>query len=333
MVYLGLKLKFVLNIFTTEGLTKVNWRSPYILLVIAALLWGGNFVIGRGFAATMPPFTLAFIRWVIAFLFFLPFAKNEVIANIPLWKKEWKTLFWMSLTGIVGFNTLLYIAVHYTTSINAALINAPTPALIALLSFVFLKETVQTRHMIGIVFSIIGVTWIVSRGSLEALLSFSINKGELWMLVAITSWSIYSVIVKKNTGRLPAAGSFLVTIMIGMIILAPFAVYEWIVDKPMTITFTSILGFLYIGIFASIVAFLSWNKAVAEIGPGKAAPFLNLIPVFASIFAITFIGETLNSAQLIGGVITIFGVLITTGVFIRKTPVATIQAQIKSGGQ
>ena len=240
------------------------------------------------------------------------------MANMPLWKQEWKTLFWMSLTGIVGFNTLLYIAVHYTTSINAALINAPTPALIALLSFLFLKETVHTRHIIGIVFSIIGVTWIVSRGSLETLLSFSINKGELWMLVAITSWSIYSVIVKKNIGRLPAAGSFLVTMIIGMIILAPFAMYEWIVEKPMTITITSILGFLYIGIFASIVAFLCWNKAVADLGPGKAAPFLNLIPVFASIFAITFIGETLTTAQLIGGAITIFGVLITTGVFIEK---------------
>lgn len=305
----------------------MNWKSPYILLVIAAILWGGNFVIGRGFAATMPPFTLALIRWIVAFLFFLPFAKNELVENIPLWKKEWKTLFWMSLTGIVGFNTLLYIAVHYTTSINAALINAPTPALIALLSFLFLKETVHTRHIIGIVFSIIGVTWIVSRGSLEALLSFSINKGELWMLVAITSWSIYSVIIKKNTGRLPAAGSFLVTIIIGIFIIAPFAVYEWIVEKPMTITFTSFLGFLYIGIFASIVAFLSWNKAVADLGPGKASPFLNLIPVFASIFAITFIGETLTSAQLIGGAITIFGVLITTGVFSRKTQVTTIPIQ------
>lgn len=310
----------------------MNWKSPYILLVIAALLWGGNFVIGRGFADTMPPFTLAFNRWIVAFLFFFPFAKNELVANIPLWKKEWKTLFWMSLTGIVGFNTLLYIAVHYTTSINAALINAPTPALIALLSFIFLKEKVHIRHILGIVFSIIGVTWIVSRGSLEALLSFSINKGELWMLVAITSWSIYSVIVKKNTGKLPAAGSFLVTIIIGIVILAPFAVYEWVVAKPMTITFTSILGFLYIGIFASIVAFLSWNKAVADLGPGKASPFLNLIPVFASIFAITFIGESLTSAQLIGGAITIFGVLITTGVFIRKAPVAFIQNQAKSGG-
>lgn len=310
----------------------MNWKSPYILLVLAALLWGGNFVIGRGFADTMPPFTLAFIRWIVAFLFFFPYAKNELVANIPLWKKEWKTLFWMSLTGIVGFNTLLYIAVHYTTSINAALINAPTPALIALLSFIFLKEKVHIRHILGIVFSIIGVTWIVSRGSLEALLSFSINKGELWMLVAITSWSIYSVIVKKNTGKLPAAGSFLVTIIIGIIIIAPFAVYEWVVAKPMIITFSSILGFLYIGIFASIVAFLSWNKAVADLGPGKASPFLNLIPIFASIFAITFIGESLTSAQLIGGAITIFGVLITTGVFIRKTPVIPIQAQIKGEG-
>ncbi|HHY74393.1 MAG TPA: EamA family transporter [Bacillus bacterium] len=298
----------------------MNWKSPYFLLVIATLLWGGNFVIGRGFAETVPPFTLAFIRWVVAFLFLLPFAKSELLANKNLWMKEWKTLFWMSLTGIVGFNTLLYIAVHYTTSINAVLMNATTPAIIMLLSFLFLKEKVQKRHIIGIVFSIFGVIWIVSRGSIETLLTFTINKGELWMIIAIISWSIYSVIVKKNAAKFPAAGVFLVTIIIGVFILAPFAAYEWIIGKPIVISAKSIAGFLYIGIFASVVAFLSWNKAVADLGPGKASPFLNLMPIFASIFATTFLGETVTSSQFIGGAITITGVLITAGVFIKKTP-------------
>ncbi|NSL51963.1 DMT family transporter [Bacillus sp. P2(2020)] len=294
------------------------WHSPYVLVVLATLLWGGNFVIGRGFAETMSPFTLAFIRWVVAFLFLLPFAKKELIAMKGFWKKEWKTLFWMSLTGIVGFNTILYIAVHYTTSINASLINAPTPALITLLSFIFLKETVTKRHIIGIILSIIGIVWIVSRGSLEALLSFSINKGEIWMLLAILSWSIYSVIVKKHAHKFPQAGVFLVTIIIGIVILAPFSAYEWITNQPMNFSLPSIAGYLYVGIFASVIAFLSWNKAVAELGPGKASPFLNLIPVFASIFAILFLDEKITLAQIIGGAIAIFGVLITTGVFARK---------------
>lgn len=307
----------------------MGWRSPYVLLIIATVLWGGNFVIGRGFADTMPPFTLAFIRWIVAFLFLLPFTKNELLANINLWKAEWKTLFWMSLTGIVGFNTLLYIAVHYTTSINAVLINAPTPAIIMLLSFLFLKEKVQKKHIVGIIFSIFGVIWIVSRGSLETLLSFTINKGELWMLVAITSWSIYSVIVKKNAHKFPAAGVFLVTIIIGIFILAPFAAYEWISDQSMVITGKSIAGFLYIGIFASVIAFLSWNKAVADIGPGKASPFLNLMPIFASTFAISFLGENVTSAQIIGGGITITGVLITTGVFMKKVPKINAESQIE----
>lgn len=305
----------------------MNWKSPYLLLVLATLLWGGNFVIGRGFADIIPPFTLALSRWLIAFIFLLPFAKNDLIKNTALWKKEWKTLFWMSLTGIVGFNTLLYIAVHYTTSINAALINAPTPALIMLLSLIFLKEKVHKNHLIGILFSIIGVIWIVSRGSIEALFSFTINKGELWMLVAITSWSIYSIIVKKNADRLPAAGAFLATIMIGIIILVPFSVYELATDKPMIFSLKSFAGLLFIGIFASVVAFLSWNKAVTDIGPGKASPFLNLIPVFASIFAISFLGEKLTSAQLIGGAITIIGVFITTGFFVKKNTPANYQKQ------
>ncbi|WP_034725934.1 DMT family transporter [Calidifontibacillus oryziterrae] len=306
----------------------MNWKSPYFLLVIATMFWGGNFVIGKGFANIVPPFTLAFLRWFFAFLFLFPFAKRELINYKHLWKKEWKTLFWMALTGVAGFNTLVYIAVHYTTSINASLVNAPTPVLIMLLSFLFLKEKMQIRHFIGIIFSVIGVSWIVSRGSLEALLSFTINKGELLMLLAVTMWSVYSVIVKKNAHKFPASGVFLVTILIGIIILTPFTIYEWAVAKPMTFTFKGFIGFLYLGACASVISFICWNKAVTEIGPGKASPFLNLIPVFASIFAIIFLGETLTSAQLIGGVITITGVLITTGVLFKKT--AKMQHSLKS---
>lgn len=297
----------------------MNWKSPYVLLILATMFWGGNFVIGRGFADLMPPFTLALFRWVFALLFLFPFARKDLFNNRHLWKKEWKTLFWLSLTGVAGFNTLVYIAVHYTTSINAALINAPTPALIMLLSILFLKEKIKKRHIIGIIFSIIGVTWIVSRGSLETLLSFSINKGELWMLLAVTIWSIYSVIVKKNAHKFPAAGVFLVTIIIGIGLLTPFAAFEWITKQPMSFSTAGFAGFLYLGAFASVIAFLCWNKAVTDIGPGKAAPFLNLIPIFASIFAVAFLEESVTSAQLIGGAITITGVFITTELNVKKS--------------
>ncbi|WP_102347540.1 DMT family transporter [Bacillus sp. Marseille-P3661] len=296
----------------------MNWKSPYILLIIATMFWGGNFVIGKGFSETMPPFTLALIRWIFAFIFLYPFARKEFIQNKELWKREWKIIFWMSLTGVAGFNTLVYIAVHYTTSINAILVNSSTPAIIILLSFLFLKEGLQVRHFIGIAVSIIGVLWIVSRGSLETLLSLSINKGEIWMIIAVIIWSIYSIIVKKHNHKFPASGVFLVTILMAIVILLPFSAYEWLTNTSMYFSISGFAGFMYLGGCASVIAFICWNKAVVDLGPGIASPFLNLLPVFGSVFAIAFLGEELTSAQLIGGTIAITGVLITTGLFFKK---------------
>lgn len=296
-------------------------QKSYLLLVVATLFWGGNFVMGKGFSSSIPPFTLAFLRWIIAFLFLLPFGYKELITAKQIWKTDFGIIFAMAFTGIASFNTLVYIAVHYTSSINAALINAPTPAMIMLLSFLFLKEKLSMSHYIGIIISILGVLWIISRGSITAVLSLSFNKGEMIMLIAVFMWAVYSVLVKKYGSRYPIYGLFLIKMIVGIIILAPFSLYEFITNVPMKWDLSSLIGLIYLGIAASVLAFLAWNKAVAELGPGRAAPFLNLIPVFATFFAVIFLGEKLDGAQIIGGFIVIFGVLITTGVFkpIRST--------------
>ena len=293
----------------------MNYKSPYIFLIIATMFWGGNFVIGRGFNETLPPFTLAFVRWLIAFLCFLPFGWNELVKHIQLWKKDWKIIVFMSLTGIACFNTFVYIAVHYTTSINATIVNSTAPAFITLFSYWFLKDQLSVKHITGILLSIFGVLWIISDGSFSKLFSFEINKGELWMIAAVIVWSTYSIIVKKHAHKYPTNGLFLITMLIGVIFLVPFSIFEWVNQIPMDWSLNTWFGLLYLGIGASIISFLSWNKAVAEIGPSKASPFLNLIPLFAAIFAITFLKEKLMWPQIIGGIIIITGVLMTTGVF------------------
>lgn len=295
----------------------MNRITAFILLVTATALWGGNFVIGRGFVDTLPPFALALFRWIVAFFVLLPFGWKELKNNRSLWKEHRIAIFFMALTGIAMFNTLVYIAVHYTTSINASLINSSTPIMIMILSFLFLREKLSWQQISGIILSLIGVLWIISRGDLSTIISFSFNKGELWMLLAVATWAIYSILVKKYGGIFPQYGSFLLTIIIGIILLIPFAGYEYMGSATYTFNWFSILGVLYIGIFASIVAFLCWNKAVIHIGPGKAAPFLNLIPVFATIFAILFLHEKLILAQVVGGTLVILGVILSS--FSRKS--------------
>lgn len=287
--------------------------SPLVLLVLATLLWGGNFVIGRAVTGSLPPVTLSFFRWCTALVVFFPFAW-------PFLKKEWRQIkkYWpivilMAVTGVAGFNTLVYIALNYTTSINASLVNSMTPIIIYILSFFILKEHLNRNQMIGTMISIVGVFFIISKGSLANLLAFSFNLGDIVMIGAVVCWSIYSIFVKQYAGKLPSYSTFFVTIVLGIMMLFPFLLIEIADEKTEIIWSTSsILSVLYVGIFASIVAFISWNTAVAEIGANKAGIFLNLIPVFATVFAILFIGESLAWFQITGGAFVIIGVYLST---------------------
>lgn len=284
---------------------------PQLLLVLATLLWGGNFVIGRAVAGDIPPITLAFLRWCVAFIVFLPIVYSRVKREWPMIKTHWPIVIVMAITGVACFNTLVYIGVYYTTSINASLMNSSTPIIIYILSFIFLKERLSKFQLIGTAISLSGVAFILSKGSLETLLSFSFNKGDLIVLIAVFCWGVYSLLVKQYAGRLPGYSTFLVTIALGVIMLLPLTIYELMTTSVDIVWSPSTIGaILYVGIVASIIAFLSWNSGVVALGANKASIYLNFIPLFAAIFAVLFLGEDLLLAQVIGGLAVICGVLL-----------------------
>jgi len=296
-----------------EVIMNTNKALPYILLIIATMIWGGNFVIGRAISDQVPPLTLAFLRWVVAVAIFLPFAWREMVANKQIIIEHWKALLLMSLTGIAAFNTLVYVGLHHTTSINASLLNTLTPLIIIVLSYFILKEALVYNQLIGLILSITGVFLILSQGSLNTLLTLSFNIGDLIIFVAVILWGVYSIVIKYNSGKIPLYTSLAVTMIVGMLILLPFSLWElFIADQNIVWSVSSVAAIIYVGVFASIVAFLSWNKAVSLIGPGKAGIFLSLIPIFTTVFAIAFIGETLTWYQITGGVLAITGIYLST---------------------
>lgn len=286
---------------------------PHALLILATILWGGNFVIGRAVADDIPPIILSYFRWIIALIFFLPIAWKSFKNDWQQIRKHWIIVVVLGLTGIATFNTLVYIALHYTTAINASLMNSTTPIVIFLLSVLFIKEKLTKKQIIGALLSLVGVLFIISRGSLTLITSFSFNSGDLIMLFAVLCWSVYSLLVKQFSTKLPGNSTFLTSIIVGIIALTPFFLFEWSMEyTAINWSITTVLAILYIGIFASIVAFLSWNEGVVRLGASKAGIFLNFIPLFATIFAVIFIGETLQLSQLFGAIFVITGVYLAT---------------------
>jgi len=287
-------------------------NSPYILLVIATFLWGGNFVVGSQLVAHIPPITLALLRWITALLILLPLYGRDVWDKRDIILRHWRAVCLLAVTGVFAFNTVVYIAVQHTTSINASLMNSATPIIIVMLSLIFLQERLTITRMLGIWISLIGVLWIISRGSIENILGLAFNRGDLWMLLAVTLWAIYSIIMKKYAGTLPTNELFAVTVLIAVLLLLPFSAVEWMVgNRPTAITLQDVGGVLYIGLFASLVAFYCWNRAVALIGPSRSAIFLNLIPLFSAILAILFTGESIHIYHGVGAILVIGGVYLT----------------------
>lgn len=288
-------------------------RSAYFLLVLANVIWGGNFVIGRVGAEYFPPITFSLLRWLVAFLFLTPFMVKPVLKDFKvLWSHKWIILL-LSVTGIAGYNTIIYFSLHFTTSINASIVNSVTPLFIAVFSFFMLKERLSVLQATGILLSVIGIIFIISKGSLETLQAFKLNPGDLFVLVAVLSWSIYSIVIKKYSKILPPFTTLYVTSIVGILILFPLSLLEIIqADAAVTFNLESLFILGYVGCFASIVAFISWNTGVAKIGAAKSGIFINLLPVFATLFATVFTKEDLLWYQIAGGFIVILGVMFSS---------------------
>ncbi|OHX45981.1 DMT family transporter [Cytobacillus oceanisediminis] len=290
-----------------------NKKYGFLMLILANMIWGGNFVIGRIGVDYFPPLLFSLMRWIIAFLLLTPFMVKKLKSDWNIIWQHKRILLLLAVTGVAGYNTIIYFALQYTTSINASVVNSTTPLFIAILAIFILREKLLAHQAAGILLSVFGILYIISKGSIEVFLSWSINAGDLYVLAAVIMWASYSVIGKKYSNVLPVLTSFYASTFIGILLLVPLSLIEYLVlEKTPVFTLTSAGILLYVGFLASIMAFLSWNFGVSLIGAAKAGVFLNLLPIFAIIFALCFTEEKLYLYQIIGGGIVTLGVVISS---------------------
>lgn len=287
------------------------WNA-YLMLTLSVFLFSGNFIMGKIATESMPPFTLAFFRSFLAFLFLAPFSWKEWYRHRNIWIKEWKPLTILSLTGIAIFLSLVYLAIQYTTTINASIVEATTPVFSVILGYLFLGERFNRLQISGGIISLAGVLWLITGGSLQVIFQFSFNIGDLLMLASVISWSVYSLYVKRHSWKIPVYGGLMTMLLISCLFLVPFVVLDFYQGAEIEWNMSLILSLLYLGIFPSILALILWNKGVEFIGPSRASIFLNLIPVFTTFSAIMFLDESIGWLQIFGGMIVLSGVYLTT---------------------
>ena len=284
----------------------------FFLLIASSLFWSGNFFTGKiASLYDLTPFKLSFLRWSLAFLLLLPFTFRKIILDFGKYKKNLPYLIITSILGVAIFNTFTYLSLQTSMVINSSIMASITPLLIILFSWLIFKTQTYLMQFFGIILSIIGVLLIISKANLNNLINLDFTIGDLWMLVAVFSWGLYSVLLKKIDSTLSQLATLEVMIFIGLIFIFPFYFFESLNNSFLPKDSNEILMITYVAIFASITSFFAWNKGVSIVGANKASLFLHLIPVFSSMWAILFLGEIFSFFHLLGTVFIIFGIVLS----------------------
>jgi drug/metabolite transporter (DMT)-like permease len=282
-----------------------NAVSSYLLAALAPLFWSSNFILGRALNQTIPPIALSFWRWALALLIVLPFGLPRVRSQWGQVRRHWAVLSLLAVLGVTNFNTFVYLGLQTTTATNAVLLVSATPVLIVLLSFVLLRQRVSPRQAAGILLSLGGVAVIIARGDPGALGAMRPHAGDFWVLGAVASWALYSVCLRWRPSGLDSLAFLTVTMAIGLIPL--LTLYGWELGQGLSfgVTAVSLGAIVYVALCPSVLAYILWNHAVAELGANRTGQLLHLMPAFGAVLAMALLGERMHGFHVAGiGLIT-----------------------------
>lgn len=286
--------------------------SAFLLLAAANLLWSGNWIAGRALRDAFDPVSLNFWRWVIAALALAPFALREVAGKRALIARHAGILLLLALTGVVLFQSLVYLGLRSTTAINAVLLNSSSPLFMLLCSWLIERERASLRQVGGILISLAGIVVILSRGDPAVLRQLEFRPGDAWILLAMPAWGTYSVLLKRRPRELGGAAFAFVVAAAGVLLLAPIYAVQAARSPLAWPTLPQALGVLYIGLAASVIAFIFWNRGVALVGANAAGFTLHLLPAFGTVLAILFLGETFGAFHAVGIATILAGVMLAS---------------------
>ena len=282
-------------------------RIIYLKLVLTMAIWGGAFTIGRVVAQTISPFSAGFGRFAIAsiFLWLLIVLRQEKLPRLNL--RQGLLVFCLGLSGILVYNLFFFLGLRDISASRAGLIIALNPVSITLVSRIFLKERLAAFKLLGIAISLSGAAIIITEGNVSTLVSQGIGRGELAILGCVLSWTVYSLVGKLVMQELSTLATTTYGIWIGTVLLLPFTIWEQH-NRLSQLNLSTFFGLAYLGILATVMAFNWYYEGIKTIGAGKAAIFINLVPMFAIIFSALFLREFPRAIVLLGGSLVIIGV-------------------------
>ena len=284
----------------------------YVLLICATMFWSGNFIVGK-FATLfeIPPLSLNVFRWISVWLILIPFTYKEIYKNLPTIKKNWFIISFMGVITISTFNSVVYFALNYTQVINAVLMLAAIPAATIVLSSFMKIEKTNIFQLTGLLLSIIGIGSIISNGDIQKIISLNFNKGDLWMLVCVITWALYSTLLKKHKFKFSQFTLIQLMVSVGIIFLIPQFFYEKSIGLEVNFNKSFFLILFYVVVFPAIAAYYCWQKGIEIIGPNRATMFIQLMPLFSAVLAIIIFREKFELYHFVGAFFIVSGIYLS----------------------
>ena len=286
--------------------------KAYVMLVCATLFWAGNFTLGKfAYLENIPPNSLAFLRWCLVWIILLPFTYKELLNNQKIILDN---IFLFSLLGILAvtvFNSALFYSLRHTQVITGVLMISTVPVMIILFSFLLKIEKTNSFQIIGVFLSLTGVLFIITKANLNNLLNLSFNKGDIFALIAMFAWSLYSALLKKKEFNLSPISLLQVVITFGVIFLIPMYFIDYSLGSVIKLQSSFYLVLFYVVFFPGLISFLFWIKGVKLIGANRSGVFLHLMPILGAIMAMIIFNEKILFYHFLGAIFIIAGITIS----------------------
>jgi drug/metabolite transporter (DMT)-like permease len=290
--------------------------STIALLSIPPMLWAGNAIVGKLIYQAIPPITLNFLRWLLAFFILLPFAFSIFKSGSGLWRNA-KFYLALGLLGIGLYNALQYLALQSSTPINVTLVASGMPIWMLLVGTLFFGATINRQQIQGALLSILGVMLVLCRGSLQQLLALQLVPGDIFMIAATIAWSFYSWLLNDKSQHVELrqhwAHFLLAQISYGLVWSALFTGAEWAwIDYHISWSWNLIAAICFVAVGPAIIAFRCWGAGVQRAGPNVASFFVNLTPIFTALLSSVILGELPHWYHLVAFGFIVAGILISS---------------------
>lgn len=301
----------------TPAVSNGFWSSllarPYLLLILTPMFWGGNWVAGKLAVGHIEPVVLLTARFIGSIVAILIFAWPHLRRDWSRIRPHLPFLLAMGGIGFAAFNGLLYLGAHYTSALNGAIEQAAIPVIVMIGNFAIFRVRTRPMQLAGVGITILGVAVTAANGDLIRLLSLTVNAGDALVMLACAIYAGYSLALRFR----PAIHwmSFMAVTLAGAFIVALLfqATLGGGLQHLGTLARTGPQGWVlivYVALFPSIIAQLFYARGVELIGPNRASLFINLIPVFGTIFSVIIIGEHMQPYHVVAGILVLVGIFL-----------------------